>query len=88
VGTWASLRRARSLDDDGNGVVGTAHFVDADSNIVHGESGVVVLYGVSKIDPAALGVAVASLAACALTAALVPAIRAAKLDPVRALRTE
>lgn len=49
VGTWASLRRARSLDDDGNGVVGTAHFVDADSNIVHGESSVVVLYGVSKM---------------------------------------
>jgi mannose-1-phosphate guanylyltransferase len=49
VGTWASLRRARALDDDGNGVVGTAHFVDADSNIVHGESGVVVLYGVSKM---------------------------------------
>jgi mannose-1-phosphate guanylyltransferase len=49
VGTWASLRRARALDDDGNGVVGRAHFVDADSNIVHGETGVVVLYGVSKM---------------------------------------
>jgi mannose-1-phosphate guanylyltransferase len=49
VGTWASLRRARALDDDGNGVVGTAHFVDADSNIVHSETGVVVLYGVSKM---------------------------------------
>ena len=49
VGTWASLRRARSLDDDGNGAVGTTHFVDSDSNIVHGESGVVVLYGVSKM---------------------------------------
>ncbi len=49
VGTWASLRRARALDDDGNGVVGTAHFVDADSNVVHGESGIVVLYGVSKM---------------------------------------
>ena len=49
VGTWASLRRARELDDDGNGVVGTAHFVDADSNIVHTESGAVVLYGVSKM---------------------------------------
>ena len=48
-GTWASLRRARPLDDDGNGAVGAAHFVDADSNIVHGESGVVVLYGVSKM---------------------------------------
>lgn len=49
VGTWASLRRARSLDDQGNGLVGTVHFVDADSNIVHGESGAVVLYGVSKL---------------------------------------
>ncbi|MHB1313119.1 MAG: mannose-1-phosphate guanylyltransferase [Gemmatimonadaceae bacterium] len=49
VGTWASLRRARSLDDDGNGAVGTTHFVDSDSNVVHGESGVVVLYGVSKM---------------------------------------
>lgn len=49
VGTWASLRRSRALDDDGNGAVGTAHFVDADSNVVHGESGVVVLYGVSKM---------------------------------------
>lgn len=49
VGTWASLRRARSLDDDGNGVVGSAHFVDSDSNIVHGESGTVVLFGVSKM---------------------------------------
>jgi len=49
VGTWASLRRARSLDDDGNGAVGTVHFVDADSNVVHGESGVVVLYGVSRM---------------------------------------
>ena len=49
VGTWASLRRARSLDDDGNGAVGVTHFVDSDSNVVHGESGVVVLYGVSKM---------------------------------------
>ena len=49
VGTWASLRRARSLDDDGNGAVGATHFVDSDSNVVHGESGVVVLYGVSKM---------------------------------------
>ncbi len=49
VGTWASLRRTRALDDDGNGVVGVAHFVDSDSNIVHGESGVVVLYGVSRM---------------------------------------
>jgi mannose-1-phosphate guanylyltransferase len=49
VGTWASLLRARSLDDEGNGAVGVTHFVDSNSNIVHGESGVVVLYGVSKM---------------------------------------
>ncbi len=49
VGTWASLRRARSLDDEGNGAAGPVHFVDADSNVVHSESGVVVLYGVSKM---------------------------------------
>ncbi len=45
VGTWASLRRARELDDTGNGAVGTAHFVDSTSNIVHTENGPVVLYG-------------------------------------------
>lgn len=49
VGTWASLRRARDLDDDGNGAVGSAHFVDADSNIVHSERGTVVIYGLSRM---------------------------------------
>lgn len=49
VGTWASLRRTRALDDDGNGAIGRVHFVDSDSNVVHGESGTVVLYGVSKM---------------------------------------
>lgn len=49
VGTWASLRRTRALDDDGNGAIGQVHFVDSDSNVVHGESGTVVLYGVSKM---------------------------------------
>lgn len=49
VGTWASLRRARDLDDDGNGALGPVHFVDASSNVVHTEAGTVVLYGVSKL---------------------------------------
>lgn len=49
VGTWASLRRARDLDDDGNGAHGPAHFVDATSNVVHGESGATVLFGVSRL---------------------------------------
>ncbi len=49
VGTWASLRRARDLDDDGNGAIGRAHFVDAECNVVHSERGTVVLYGVEKL---------------------------------------
>ena len=49
VGTWASLRRARDLDDDGNGGRGSAHFVDASGNIVHAEGADVVLFGVDNL---------------------------------------
>jgi len=49
VGTWASLRRARDLDDDGNGALGSVEFVDSTSNVVHTESGTVVLFGVSRL---------------------------------------
>jgi mannose-1-phosphate guanylyltransferase len=49
VGTWASLRRARELDDDGNGALGSVQFVDATSNVVHTEAGTVVLFGVSRL---------------------------------------
>jgi mannose-1-phosphate guanylyltransferase len=49
VGTWASLRRARDLDDAGNGARGASHFCDASANVVHSEAGTVVLYGVSKL---------------------------------------
>jgi mannose-1-phosphate guanylyltransferase len=52
VGTWASLRRARELDDDGNGVGGggAVHFVDASGNIVHAEgASAVALYGVDGL---------------------------------------
>jgi mannose-1-phosphate guanylyltransferase len=47
VGTWASLRRVRELDDTGNGVWGEAHLVDSSSCVVHSEGGTVVLYGLS-----------------------------------------
>ena len=47
VGTWASLRRARELDDDGNGAHGQVHFVECTGNVVHAEGVPVVLYGVS-----------------------------------------
>jgi ABC-type antimicrobial peptide transport system permease subunit len=46
------------------------------------------LHGVREWDPIALAVATAALAACTLVAALVPAFRAASMDPMRALRTE
>ncbi len=49
VGTWASLKRSRELDDDGNGAIGDVHFVDASGNVVHAEGASVVLYGVEGL---------------------------------------
>ena len=49
VGTWASLRRARELDDDGNGAIGDVHFVDASGNVVHAEGASVAVYGVEGL---------------------------------------
>jgi ABC-type lipoprotein release transport system permease subunit len=46
------------------------------------------LYGVSFWDPMALGVAAASLAFAAFIASVVPALKAATLAPMLALRTE
>ena len=47
-----------------------------------------LLFHISGSDPLALAAAALVLAACAAVAALVPALRAASLDPVRALRAE
>ena len=49
VGTWAALRRARELDDTGNGASGRSHFVDASGNVVHAEGATAVLYGVDGL---------------------------------------
>jgi len=46
------------------------------------------LYNVTGSDPLALSAAVAALALCALLAAIIPALRAASIDPMTALRTE
>ncbi|MEO7966630.1 MAG: sugar phosphate nucleotidyltransferase [Gemmatimonadaceae bacterium] len=49
VGTWASLKRARELDDDGNGAIGDVHFVESSGNVVHAERSTVAMYGVEGL---------------------------------------
>lgn len=49
VGTWAALRRARDLDDDGNGAIGNVRFVDSESNVVHAEGATIVLFGCEQL---------------------------------------
>ena len=46
------------------------------------------LYGVSPLDPASWIAAAAALVVAALLAALVPAFRATRVDPVTAMRVE
>ena len=46
------------------------------------------LYEVKGWDPLVLGVAIVTLAACAFFASIIPARRAASIDPVQALRIE
>jgi predicted permease len=48
----------------------------------------VVLYGTSPFDPAAWGLALSALVGAAALANLIPARRAMRIDPMRALRTE
>jgi putative ABC transport system permease protein len=47
-----------------------------------------MLYGLQPSDPATLAMAAAVLAVIAIVAAYVPAWRAARVDPVVALRSE
>ena len=49
VGTWAALHRVRKRDASGNATFGDVHPVHASNNVVHAESGTVVLYGVSDL---------------------------------------
>jgi predicted permease len=47
-----------------------------------------LLYGISPRDPLIIGVAAALLAVIGLAACVIPALRAARVDPVAALRTD
>lgn len=49
VGTWASLRRVRPCDAEGNATVGPVHALEARGNVVHAEGNAVVLYGVRDL---------------------------------------
>jgi putative ABC transport system permease protein len=47
-----------------------------------------LIYGVSALDPATFGIVAGILAAVALAASSIPALRAARIDPVEAFRAE
>jgi mannose-1-phosphate guanylyltransferase len=49
VGTWGSLRRVKPEDDSGNVTSGAVHAIESVGNVVHAESGTVVLYGVTDL---------------------------------------
>jgi mannose-1-phosphate guanylyltransferase len=49
VGTWGALHRVRTRDQGSNAVAGAVHAVDASDNVVHADSGTVVLYGVRDL---------------------------------------
>lgn len=49
IGTWAALGRVRSKDEFGNVTSGDAHLLDCADNVVHAESGQVVMYGVNDL---------------------------------------
>ena len=49
IGTWSALRRIRPQDGGGNVTCGEVHIQDGNDNVVHAESGAVVLYGVDDL---------------------------------------
>jgi mannose-1-phosphate guanylyltransferase len=49
VGTWAALSRVRSKDEFGNVTTGDVHLLDCADNVVHADSGQVVMYGVNDL---------------------------------------
>jgi mannose-1-phosphate guanylyltransferase len=49
IGTWSALTRVRNKDDAGNVATGDAHLLDSTNNVVHCDSGQVVMYGVNDL---------------------------------------
>ena len=49
IGTWAALSRVRSKDEFGNVTSGDTHLLDSADNVVHADSGTVVMYGVNDL---------------------------------------
>jgi ABC-type antimicrobial peptide transport system permease subunit len=69
-------------------VVGIGLLLGIAGSLVAARAFAGLLFGVGPADPVALCGALAILAAVAAVATLVPALRAAKVDPVVALRAE
>ena len=49
IGTWAALTRVRNTDEFGNATRGDVHLLECADNVVHAESGTVVMYGVENL---------------------------------------
>jgi mannose-1-phosphate guanylyltransferase len=49
IGTWAALGRVRSKDELGNVTAGNVHLLDCSDNVVHSDSGTLVMYGVDNL---------------------------------------
>jgi mannose-1-phosphate guanylyltransferase len=49
IGTWGALSRVRNKDEFGNVTTGDAHLLDCADNVVHADSGQVVMYGVNDL---------------------------------------
>jgi len=69
-------------------IVGVGIAIGVGGALVLGRFVASLLYGVTTRDPATLAGAVGALTLCAIAACLVPAWRAARVDPMEALRAE
>ena len=49
IGTWAALGRVRSKDELGNVTAGDVHLLDCSDNVVHSDTGTLVMYGVDNL---------------------------------------